>query len=137
VDCPRVPANDICTNATMIDTLPFTTEGNNRLASIAGSDSGATSCDLVQETFPTIWYKVSLQFNGATCVKASLFAYSFDPILAVYSIASSCENLSCVDQSNSDTVTWKADEGETYYVVLASSDEWTRGPFGLDISVSL
>jgi len=137
VDCPRVPANDICTNATMIDTLPFTTEGNNEQASVAGYNSWATSCVLVQETSPTTWYKVSLQGNGATCVKASLFGYSFDAILAVYSSADSCKNLGCIDQSNSDTVAWKAEEGETDYVVVASSGEWTRGPFSLEISVSV
>ena len=94
MECSRLPGNDLCVNATMIDMLPFTTKGNNVLASVAGSDSGATSCDLVQETSSTLWYKVSLQANGAACVKAELdFSGT---VLAVYSSLGSCQDLGCM-----------------------------------------
>jgi len=122
----------------MIDMLPFTTKGNNVLASVAGSDSGATSCDLVQETSSTLWYKVSLQANGAACVKAELNTDYFDTVLAVYSSLGSCQDLGCMYQSYSyHSVMWKAEEGESYYVVVASYYYWTSGPFRLRFSVRL
>lgn len=138
-ECPQVPTNDVCDTSTLIESLPFRTEGNNERASIEGSDGSATLCYLVQETSQTVWYQVSLQTTGTTCIKAELSSDFYPSVLAVYSSGGSCQDLSCLAQSYYYPVVWKAMEGETYYVVVANDfmgSDNIGGPFTLEMWVS-
>ena len=123
-DCPTVPANDLCTNATAIDSFPFTYSGSLELASMTNS-SETGGC--FYEDARTVWFEVATKENN-TCYQADLqlddFEYGW---LSVHE--DNCTSLQCLSQGEGApaSVTWTADAGEKILLAV-SQPAWRPGP---------
>jgi hypothetical protein len=129
--------NDLC--ATAIGPLP--TDDSVTMGSTAGatSDSQYLGCfsDGGTISAPGVWYFVEgagSLLKATTCVPET--DLNFDTKISVYQ-GESCDQLSCMVANDNDCgkqsrVSWFAEEGEAYYILIHG---YSTGDFGLAISV--
>jgi hypothetical protein len=90
-------------------------------------------CYNVESSTKSVWYVVE---GDGSCLSASTLGSNFDTVLAVYK-GEGCQGLTCVAQSEyyySDEVSWKTENGETYYILVGGSYR-NAGSFFLQIEV--
>jgi len=136
-ECPQVPTNDICTNATMVDTLPFIAEGSNELASPVGEDDSATTCSVVVPgATRSVWYRLQ---GDNRCYRASTQGSTFDTVLAVYNTTNGCEGLLCLKENDNfidatSQVSWATAAGTDYFIFVTGY--WDSiGEYSLTVEV--
>jgi hypothetical protein len=128
--------NDRCLTATSVGTLPFVISASNSLASIAGYNSPATTCNRVDGQAKAVWY----DFVGdGSCVSASVVGEGFDAILALYE-GDECGSITCVDQINIDPfgrglLSWRSGNGTAYKILVAGANGRQSGDYVLGITV--
>jgi hypothetical protein len=112
-----------------IASQPFVDSRSNEFSSLEGNSS-ALSCFSVSHDSRTMWYTVT---GFGECVSASVVS-TFSSVLAVY--AGDCESLECLKFTSysDDVLTWRAENGTTYKLVLASSFGPESGDFLLTIA---
>lgn len=123
----QVPANDKCSAATTISSVPFNL--NSVDTSLATSDVNTTICN-VNAADVGIWY--SFLGNGKI-VTIQLLNPTFNAKIALFS--GTCSVLTCVEDSGSgDVLTWPAIL-DVPYLVLVSGVSQSKGTFNLVVTV--
>lgn len=121
-DCRQF--NDVCSNATKIERLPYITTGNT--ANVVVPDTNQTtsnhtnsSCSTIDQKSPILYYELA----GTGCVSASLTSTSFSASLGLYT-GDHCNSSSATCQyetaDGDNIVTWLAEEGITYRLAVGS-----------------
>jgi len=135
VDCPTIPANDLCDDAIAV-TVPSSTAGTTEYATV---DDNAPECG-TEITAPGVWYSVIGTGNTMTATTCDS-ATTYDSKLSVY--CGGCADPVCIDGNDDDcalpgqglnsTVTWCSNVGEEYLILVHGFSSGS-GPFLLDIS---
>lgn len=136
-ECPPRPSNDRCTNATAIESFPFSTSANVVGARNVIFGSSASSCYYVGPDNKGVWYQLD---GDGSCVNVALQS-NFPAGIAVYGSDGSCNNLTCAFQSEDlqfggSNYTFSTEAGQTYYILVGGFDD-NVGFFSLDVSVSI
>jgi hypothetical protein len=114
VDCQ---ANDDCTSAFPINSLPFVDVSTTRLSTSNGYNSSAHSCNSLDPVLKSNWYQIVSESNTRLSVSigsgpafAQLFVYK----------GNDCNALELVGEAvdDSTTVEWKSEEGKRYYISI-------------------
>jgi hypothetical protein len=132
------PDNSVCDKATTVDALPFVDFASNLLATAEGYNSAATTCNIVDGSARTLWYDL---IGDGSCVSASVVGEDFEAVLALYE-GGDCDNINCVAQmgnyysDNRGLLSWRAESGTVYKLVVAGAYGAQAGDFLLAIAVS-
>jgi hypothetical protein len=128
----------LCLNATTVDTLPFVVSASNLHASVAGYDSPATVCNTVNGDAKAVWYEL---IGDGSCVSASVVGEGFDAIFSLYE-GDNCGSLTCLGHSNirnggsgTGFLSWRAENGSTYKLLVSGAYGPQAGDFVLGITV--
>jgi len=129
----------VCSNSTLIESIPFVENGLiSPYFSAVGDESSATDCSLISVNTRGLWY--SLQGDGCSYT-ASTEGSAFDTVLAVYfTLSDGCEQLYCLaenDDTNLETtseISWSTTADLSYYILVAGIREET-GDFMLNVMV--
>jgi hypothetical protein len=130
VTATAVPANDDIGDARVIGSLPFTDNVNTEDATPQPGDPDCVG------NGPTVWYR----FTPATTtrINANTFGSDYDTSLSVYTGSpGDLTQIACNDDAGSfqSSVTFEAEAGETYFIMVGS---FSSGPGGnLTITVQV
>jgi hypothetical protein len=121
----------------VVEALPFVDSASNLLATVEGYGSPGTTCSVVEGSAKTLWYEF---IGGGSCMSASVVGNDFDAILAVYE-GDDCDRITCVAQtdnyysSSRGLLSWRAESGTVYKIVVAGAYGAQAGDFLLAIAV--
>ena len=136
--CPEPSTNINCALAEMIDVIPFNTTGDTSF--VPGIGFGpATQCYGIEAESSTVWYEMAA-VTERTCYRATVVFEDYGyGTLATYK-GTSCSNLTCwYDFEGGDTASAYFDvtPGERSFIVVADRPYDTKGPFSLEVDVSI
>lgn len=133
----EVPTNSECENATVIDTLPFDTDGSLARATREEYWIPDENCYFLSNGYTTVWYSIDLGNNETECLTASLRFDNYEYALLGALVGSSCGELECVgsNEGSSSTLSLKLEPGETYYLVVAQYSPSFSSGYELQLTV--
>lgn len=132
--CATAPANDNCSNAAVISSLPYTSAIVNTLAAVTDEPSVSTSCGTIGSN---VWYKVTGTGGNMTASTVN-GTTNFDNEVRVYS--GSCGSFTSVVCNDNFSGTqaqasWCSTPGVEYYITVGSSSNGTAtGDFQLTVT---
>ncbi len=134
--CP--PANDACSTATEIATLPYNTSED--ASGATNNDGFITTCSYGMND--GVWFKFVPANDGTVDITAT--PNGWDAKLAVYS-GNDCSSLSCADNADdnlsggAESVSVSVTAGTTYWINVgywSGSTDGSEGPFDLSVTSS-
>jgi len=128
--------NGVCSNSTLIDSVPFVDNGLiSPYPDPVGADSAPTTCDFIRSATRGVWYL--LQGDGR-CYSASTEGSAINTLLAVYDAEAGCEGLTCMYERryHNETLHWISTAGAGYYIFVAGFPDET-GQYVLNVAVRL
>jgi len=128
-----LPTNRVCTNSTVIESVPFDDHGSTFLVDPVGEENIDPVCSPITSSSKGAWYLV----QGDGCrYTASTEGSAFDAVLAVYFTFSGCESLFCHSNNNGLTseISWKTTPGVEFYLFVAGLNGDT-GTYNLTVTV--
>ena len=135
------PANNACSNATFVPSLPFleTGETSGAARDDNAADEESDACSAVERRSKIVWY----EFEGdGSCFSVSLSGSGFDTALALY--AGDCGSLECMKGNDdfgpedlSSRLSWETDLGVRYKLAVGGADIFDAGFYQLNVTVSI
>lgn len=126
--------NDLCDNATQVDSIPFVDAASNILATREDSGRPGVNCYVAERMSNTVWYELD---GDGSCWSASVVGEGFDAGLVLFD-GVACDRMLCANENyfgNSNVVTWQSEIGSTYKLMVGGLYGAQAGDYILAITV--